>query len=229
MAPNVQDSMSDPFTRAYQILSRVAKQRSEVYQCLSIGFYPPDADFQKSLETGAFVERLYNATQWLGEDQCLFEPSIQSMRTYRSLELAHLDAGYAQLFVKSLERVSPRESTYRWRDITHLESLQAEIRSVLTEQYNQFGLTPLAGMEDHLAVELEFLSYLCSQEGLFWEEKSSTNAREYRRREKLFLDDHLGRWLPEFCRRISELAGPSFYHSLASFSETWLKIDQGPC
>jgi TorA maturation chaperone TorD len=229
MAPKVQDSISDPFIRAYQILSRVARQRSEVYQCLSIGFYPPDADLHKSLEAGAFVERLYDATQWLGEDQSLFKPSLQTMRTCQSLELAHLDAAYTQLFVNSLERVSPRESTYRWRDITQLGSLQAEVRSILAEQYNHFGLSPLAGMEDHLAVELEFLSYLCSQEGLFWEEKSSTIAREYRRREKVFLDDHLGRWLPEFSRRISELAGPSFYHSLASFSETWLKIDQGPC
>jgi putative dimethyl sulfoxide reductase chaperone len=229
MSPTVQDSMNDPFLRAYQILSRVAKQRSEVYQCLSIGYYPPDADFQKSLASGSYIERLYNATQWLGEDQCLFETSLQMMRTFQALELARLDVAYNQLFVKGLERVSPRESTYRWRDITHLGSHQAEVRSILAGQYNQFGLSPLVGMEDHLAVELEFLSYLCLQEGLAWEEKSSTIAREHRRREKLFLDDHLGRWLPEFCRRISELAGPSFYHSLALFSETWLKIDQGPC
>jgi putative dimethyl sulfoxide reductase chaperone len=229
MTTNVQDSISDPFLRAYQILNRVARQRSEVYQCLSIGFYPPDADFQASLASGTYVERLYNAIQWLGEDQSLFESSLQRMETFRSLELQDLDEAYHQLFVKGMERVSPRESTYRWRDITQLSSLQSEVRATLAAKYSQFGVTPVAGMEDHLAVELEFISYLCSQEGSYWEEKSSTIAREYRRKEKLFLDDHLGRWLPELCRRISEHANPSFYQSLAAFSDIWLKIDQGPC
>jgi TorA maturation chaperone TorD len=229
MAATVQDSISDPFLRAYQILTRVARQRSEVYQCLSLGFYPPDADFQESLASGTYAGRLYNAIQWLGEDQSLFESSLLRMGTYRSLELQDLNDAYQQLFIKGMERVSPRESTYRWRDITQLGSLQSEVCATLAAQYSQFGLTPVTGMEDHLAVELEFLSYLCSQEGSFWEEGSSRIAREYRRKEKLFLDDHLGRWLPELCRRISEHANPSFYQSLASFSEIWLKIDQGPC
>jgi DMSO reductase family type II enzyme chaperone len=229
MTATLQDNLNDPFMRAYRILNRVARQRSEVYQCLSLGFYPPDASFQESLACGSFVGRLREAIQWLGEDQSLFETSLQRMRTFQSTELSTLEEAYNRLFVKNLDRVSPRESTYRWRDITQLSSHQAEVRSALAGLYNQFGLSPQAGMEDHLAVELEFLSYLCSREEFYWGEKSSSIAREYRRREKLFLDDHLGRWLPEFCRRVSEQTDPSFYQSLATFSEIWLKIDQGPC
>ena len=49
---------------------------------------------------------------------------------------------------------------------------------------------------------LEFMAFLCERESDEWEHQSEA-ARQLRRQERAFLDDHLARWYPEFCWRIT--------------------------
>ncbi len=227
MLPNA-STVADPHLRAGDILSRVASDRGCVYGWLAMGFYAPDATLIDALNSGLLVEEIESSTAWLGEDQQQFHSSLAGLQAYATTSLADLESAYAQLFDTGLDRVSPRESAYRWRDASMLLETTDAVVALLQQQYEQFNAVPTGGQADHVAVELEFLTLLCKREAASWASNAHATARLLRRQERVFLDDHLGRWLAEFCWRVCQHAPASFYAALATLSDAWLRLEHGP-
>ncbi len=223
----------DPRRRAFRILAHVADSRRCVYRWLALGFYPPDVDLITALATGQMVAEIEASTAWLGQDRDQLAESVRALRGCAGLSLADLDEEYSRLFGKSIERVAPRETAYRWRDVHDLSTVSPASNSIvrtLQQEYQQFNVAPIPGQEDHVAVELEFLSYLCEREAANWASSAGEAARLLRRQQRSFLDDHLGRWLSEFCQRVLERSTPQalFYGPLAAFTDSWLSLEHGP-
>ena len=124
--------------------------------------------------------------------------------------------------------VPARESAYRWRDVSDVVGAARDVARALRQQYRQFGTAAAPGSEDHVAVELEFMAYLCARESAAWGAGTSETGRQYRRQQHKFLDDHLGRWLPDFCRQLDRQTGQSFYICLARLCDRWMRIEHGP-
>lgn len=221
-------STVDPRRRAFDILSRVAADRGRVYRWLAIGFYPPDASLIAALNTGHMVDEIQASIAWLGEDRAKLQAGLSALQRFVDATLADLEADYARLFGKSVERVSPRESAYRWRDASDVLSATETIAQALRQQYTQFNTVPMNGHEDHVAVELEFLAFLCEREAASWASGAQERARQLRRQERVFLDDHLGRWLAEFCWRVCDRLPDTFYAALADLGDVWLSLEHGP-
>jgi len=220
--------VADPHLRARDILSRVAGDRGRVYGWLAMGFYAPDATLIDALSSGRLAKEIESAIAWLGEDQQRLHSGLADLQACATTSLADLESAYAQLFDTGLDRVPPRESAYRWRDAsTLLEATDAVVAS-LQQQYEQFNAVPTGSQADHVAVELEFLTLLCKREAASWASNAHATARLLRRQERVFLDDHLGRWLAEFCWRVRERAPGSFYAALAALSDAWLRLEHGP-
>ncbi len=73
--------------------------------------------------------------------------------------------------------------------------------------YRAFGVeASLAAREreDHAAMEAEFLSFLCLKRALAAEGGEAERAAVCRDAERLFLEEHIGRFLPAFARRVEE-------------------------
>ena len=219
---------TDPRLRAFEIVARAAKRRGQVYRWLAIGFYPPDADLVSALHTGRLVDEVEAATVWLGQDQARLMPHLKSLTDNASAAASELEAHYARLFGKSVDRVPARESAYRWRDASDLLSTCDAVAQRLRQEYAQFNAASVNGRDDHVAIELEFLSFLCDREAAAWAADAPDEARQLRRRQRTFLDDHLGRWLAEFCRRVRDAAPGTFYAALAVLTDAWLSLEQGP-
>jgi putative dimethyl sulfoxide reductase chaperone len=215
-------------TRSAEVLSYVAGQRSEIYRWLALGFYHPDEHLVNALNNGQFRAGLSQATEWLGQDQALFVPPLAKLDFFRGLALAPLAAEYSGLFERGVHRILLRESAYIWRDARSLGQTGSLAARALTNLYAAHGLQAGAGSEEHAAVELEFCAYLCTREAAAWRSYQFLAARELRRTQRQFLDDHLGHWLPELAWRITRQAPTSFYACLAEICTTWLSIDQGP-
>ena len=84
--------------------------------------------------------------------------------------------------------------------------------------YCAFGLTvKFAEHEraDHISCECEFLSFLAMKEAYALEHGDSAMLAETRKAEKLFLRDHLGRFLPTFAQQLSREDPAGFYAHLA--------------
>jgi TorA maturation chaperone TorD len=221
------DIANDPINRACDILTSVSRSRASIYRWLSLGFYPPDRDLVEAVNQGQLSAELTEATTWLGADQKKLIVKIEKLADYRQNQLEDWQAEYNRLFGRSIQRVSQRESSYRWRDTSHISEAADILTHTLKQEYNQFGLTPIEGIEDTVAVECEFLAYLCEQETKNWAIHTMSSARELRQQQRNFLINHLGLWFPEFSRNISDCLADSFYGYLASFGNAWLSFEYG--
>ncbi|MBT4125555.1 MAG: molecular chaperone TorD family protein [Chloroflexi bacterium] len=55
---------------------------------------------------------------------------------------------------------------------------------------------------DHIAVELEFIAFLCGRETDAWAGDDFKEARRMQDRQRRFLDQHLTKWIPIFLREV---------------------------
>jgi putative dimethyl sulfoxide reductase chaperone len=187
---------TSPSARAFGILARVADYRSAVYGWLALSFYPPDEPLVKALTSGTLAAELIASTRWLGADQARLQPELETLAQFSSVTLDTLQEAYLHCFGRSVRRISPRESSYCWRDASDVLGARTDLADVLLQLYRQMGVIPSPGQEDHVAVELELLAYLCGREATHWKAGRSETAKQLRRQQRNFLDDHLGRWLP---------------------------------
>lgn len=219
--------VSDPFQNAFGILAQVAKDRASMYRWLSLGFYAPNEELVEALRQGTMKQEMTLATSWLGMDQRPLLDCLEGLDVRAHTSLPELQDAYESLFGKNVARIAAREAAYLWRSITHPAEVASELNHALVNIYGQYGLKPQADTADSLPMQLEFLAYLCQLETQSWQAGTSPTARELRRKERAFLTDHLGRWLPEFCQRVEERAAPSFYSVLSALALRWLKLEYG--
>jgi TorA maturation chaperone TorD len=225
--PTSSDVTDDPIGRACGILTSVSRSRACVYRWLSLGFYPPDQEWVDSVNRGQLSAELTDTTSWLGADQTRLLNGIEKLASHRQIPLGDWQSEYESLFGKSIRHVSQQESTYRWRDASHIPEAADSLIQSLQQEYNQFGLTPIAGIEDTVAVECEFLAYVCEREAENWAIHAMSAARELRQQQRNFLTNHLGLWFPEFSRNIMDCQVDSFYSHLANFGDAWLFFEYG--
>lgn len=219
---------NNPQLRAFAILAQIAQARSQVYRWLALGFYAPDEQLVYAINSHELVRDIEKSIMWLGQDQLKLQDSLARLRQGKPTSLVELTNEYNRRFGKSAERISMRESTYRWREASTVVESTNDLARALSQQYAQYDVMPAQDQADQLAVELEFLTFMCDREAANWMANASENARQMRRQERTFLDDHLARWFPEFCWRVTNQPQESFYRSLAQLTQAWLKLEYGP-
>ncbi len=117
---------------------------------------------------------------------------------------------YTRLFLGPAPCVFPYESMYI------NGSMMGKSLLSVKKEYMLAGLTKAAGFyepEDHIAMELQFMSYLCkdgSKKGL----------------QKDFLDKHLLKWTPGFCDELSIKSRSDFYRGMGKLLKGFLVIDK---
>jgi TorA maturation chaperone TorD len=80
-------------------------------------------------------------------------------------------------------------------------------------------------LPDHVGVELSFMQFLCDEERRAWEQGDRSSAVEWRARERHFVQHHLGRWVPELCRRMAERAATAFYRGVALLTAEFVAVE----
>jgi TorA maturation chaperone TorD len=133
---------------------------------------------------------------------------------------------YACLFLNmSASPVYPFESVYTSNE--HL--LMQNARDSVVEEYQQEGLDVTGSFkepEDHIAIELEFMAYLCRRAGDVVKDGDATSARACLQRQKEFLQKHLLVWVPAFCDDLLRLAQSDFYRSIARLTQKFLEAER---
>ncbi|HVP23807.1 MAG TPA: molecular chaperone TorD family protein [Conexivisphaerales archaeon] len=69
--------------------------------------------------------------------------------------------------------------------------------------------------EDHIAIELQFMEYLCRKTIEAIERKDADKAKEYLKMQQSFLEAHLGKWVPQFAEDVIASAEADFYKGVA--------------
>jgi len=136
-----------------------------------------------------------------------------------------LAAEYAALFLNAGRYpVYPFESVYTSKE----RLLMQEARDEVLREYRKEGLDRIGEFkepEDHIAIELEFMSYLCQKTIDSVERGDNKAALLYFKKQKDFLKKHLMVWVPAFCADLERATKSDFYQGVTKLTKSYLKIE----
>ena len=103
------------------------------------------------------------------------------------------------------------------------------VMALLEREYATAGLALSPVMNeppDHVAVELEFMAFLCGQETEAWKMKAAEDATRALKRQAVFLGRHLGLWFPALAERVATTDGKGVYSLVTGTARAFITHDQ---
>ncbi len=200
-----------------------ALQRAAVYDLLARALaYPDAATFASLLETGRMAGPLLAGT-----------PAEEVLRLIDGLEREELEASHIRVFTLSC---SPDCPTFETAFLSNDPAQQTGRMGDIAGFYRAFGVDPATPgfRPDDISVELEFMGYLCRKEVHAAEHLGAPRVGQVRRAERMFLQEHLGRWGAPLGRRIAQRSmAERFYFTAGEAMADWLdaeceRLDCGP-
>lgn len=99
----------------------------------------------------------------------------------------------------------------------------------LEKEYAETGLNITRSFKqppDHVAIELEFMAYLCSLEVEGHETSNKINVKSSLELQSQFLNSHLGKWYPRFAQAVKDSPCDSLYKQAVEATNTFLHYEQ---
>lgn len=133
---------------------------------------------------------------------------------------------YANLFlgVKGVPK-HPSESVYVSKD----QSMYQEPRDRVLSAYWNAGVNKTKEFtepEDHIAIELQFMEYLCRKTVEALDEGTQDDVIRNLEIQKEFVNEHLGTWVPMLVEDILASAEVDFYKGVAEITEAYVRLDR---
>ncbi|MGC9087856.1 MAG: TorD/DmsD family molecular chaperone [Conexivisphaera sp.] len=139
------------------------------------------------------------------------------------LELA---AEYASLFL-GVKGTPPHPSESAYMSAGHL--MYQEQRDEVMALYRDMGVDKVREFtepEDHVAVELSFMSYLIGRTLEEWGKGNLGEVRRLLEIQRRFLREHLLKWVHRFAEDVESSAEVDFYRGLAYLTDGFLELDE---
>ena len=137
-----------------------------------------------------------------------------------------LGADYAALFLGcGKNTVAPYASVY----LSNQKLMCQEQRNQIMEVYRKSGFVKRAEFkepEDHIAIELEFMSCLCQRAADALKDGDVGEARGLLEVQNSFLIEHLKPWVNDFCDDVADNAALYFYEAVAKITKGFLSIEE---
>src|SRR5262245_19626866 len=193
--------------------------RATVYRALALAFRPPTEELISRIVEPKNNAALTDAAACLDSDRKSdLVAAIEPVARAGQVGLGVLASCYHALFGHTARgAVTPYETEYGNEALFQ----QPQELGDLMGFYRAFGLTVrLAEHEraDHISCECEFLSFLAMKEFYALEHQDALMLAETRKAEKLFLLDHLGRFLAAFAEQLRRENAAGFYAKLADLT-----------
>jgi putative dimethyl sulfoxide reductase chaperone len=190
--------------------------RAALYSALAIGFQGPMDDNLARLLTAESRSSLTSAADMLYPSR---QPGLVSLiEAFPTIDADFtqtLSARYRELFGHTARGpIPPYETEYGNEALFQ----QPQELGDLMGFYHAFGLTlknDIRERPDHISCECEFLMFLALKEAYALENDNCEMLVETRKAEKLFLRDHLARFLPTFAAKLDREDPSGFYALLA--------------
>jgi TorA maturation chaperone TorD len=191
------------------------RSRQAAIRGLARGFSYPDAQWVDTLLSGLWPKALAEVLESMSLSIEGMRKAVAELPKEPAAALQALQVEYTHLFINAIPHVPvpPYASAYVGQGMLMNEPAEAALRAYrhagldLAEDYHD--------LPDHLAVELEFLSWLEERAIEAYEERNGERAQVWTEQKETFLSQQVQPWLPEFCWRVEEAARIPFYPELA--------------
>ncbi len=200
-----------------------AGNRSNIYGMLALVYRQEmSSDLLKQVKGTQFLEILTDLEAEGTEeiDAFLQKPEAEL--------LEDLAVEYTRLFLGPGKHISPHESVHHQRDDGQWGKLWGASTTEVKKLVESTGLTyseDFKGLPDHIAVELEFMQQLTLREEQAWMDADADAAVSCRQTEKKFIEGHLVRWIPDFCKNVMQQAELPFYRALAALTRSFIEFE----
>jgi len=196
------------------------ENRAQCYRLLSWLFYPPRGD---SIPQETLLEDLTRAMETVYPDAAGFCAGLAEHLSESSAE--DLLVEYSRLFVGPFGlKAPPYGSIYLDGERRLMGDTTVEVR----ELYRQSGLVSneeFRDLPDHITAELEFMYYLAFNELKAIQESDAIKAAALIEKQSLFIGKYLGKWIFDFCERISRNTDDRFYQTLGGCLSSFIAHD----
>jgi putative dimethyl sulfoxide reductase chaperone len=190
--------------------------RATIYSALALGFRPPTDETVARITEPENSAALAVAAALIDIDGKLnLAGAIDALAAAGRAAVSTLASSYRALFGHTARgSVAPYETEYGNEALFQ----QPQELGDLMGFYHAFGLTVRLDRHerpDHISCECEFLSFLAMKEAYALEHSDTEMLADTIKAQKLFLRDHVGRFLPTFARQLGREDTAGFYAQLA--------------
>lgn len=197
--------------------------RGAAYKLLSVAFVPHDGRRLPEL-LAETLERTQSLAAGRG-NAALASAASRLVERLSQLprDVTELRSGASVIF-GSPAPYPPYEGEYEMANIFMKTQTMADVAGF----YRAFGLELSPGFKDrpdHLSAEFEFMHFLLVKEAHATKRGLADLARETRKAQARFLEDHLGFWGPNFLGAVASSGGNAFYSAVADFGRTFLQSE----
>ena len=192
--------------------------RSIVYRRLADAFRLSGSDLP------AVLDELESALARLDSDSCDDAARLKRSCTDDSIPCP-LEIDYAALFVGPFLVPAP---LYGSVYLEEKRQLMGDSTIDVHHHYLSLGLDLSPDFKeapDHICAELEFMHVLISQGIEAIEAAEYAQLSESVRHQRVFLEKHLGAWMPAFTDKVIEHARTDYYRHLAAVTRTFVAED----
>jgi len=188
--------------------------RAALYSAMALGFRPPTDETRERLVSEEGARALAEAAGALGSPNAAGICAAALRLSAAETSLPTLSDAYLRLFGHTARgRVPPYETEYGAEALFQ----QPQELGDLGGFYSAFGLSMNPAIHeraDHVSCECEFLSFLALKEAYALESGDTAMLEETRKAARLFLRDHLARFVPAFARKLITEGKGTFYEAL---------------
>ncbi|MGH7216452.1 MAG: TorD/DmsD family molecular chaperone, partial [Nitrospiraceae bacterium] len=140
-------------------------------------------------------------------------------------QLSDLQAEHRRVFSNVITLDCPPYETLFGND--HVFA-QSQVMGDIAGFYRAFGVELSKDIHerlDHLSVEFEFMHFLAYKESYSRCHDGADKTQIVLDAQKKFVKNHIGRWVPLFCRMLVKKAGSGFYKHVADLMAEWMDFE----
>ncbi|MCS6818172.1 MAG: molecular chaperone TorD family protein [Blastocatellia bacterium] len=194
-------------------------RREDVYRLLSACYCVPGPELREPDLLDGLIASLKVVC---GEAVGFAEQMKAALSQYTETDLL---VDYSKLFIGPFKLLAPPYgSVYLDPD----RRLMGDSTLDVIKRYQRAGVRfdpTQKDLPDHIAVELEFMSYLIWREREAYQNANFEALRQRLDDQQAFLHQHLSAWVPDFARAIKSGTNNLFYSSLADVTTTFIESD----
>jgi molybdopterin guanine dinucleotide-containing S/N-oxide reductase-like protein len=216
------DSYLRPFQvrwRIYSLLSKIYEKETTVESLQNL---LNDVDSiltaESELLDGAFAKVLEHVRSLRMLISDLLKQDSKQIQSSLAKEYAHLFLGFGKFH--------PSESSYR----SDNGSIMQEFRDDVVETYRKLGVRKVDEYrepEDHIAVELQFMAYLCRRTIEALNDGGRLDeVKKYLEAQRDFINNHLALWAPGLVKDILKSAENGFYKEAAQLTAEFIEAEK---
>jgi TorA maturation chaperone TorD len=220
-----------------------ALNRSKIYLLFSWSLlYPEDEEFLDYLQCGEFVEDgraaldgLRLALDGIGGDRAiqkiaLMKKQFDQIEKLVSAECVNWQIGdlqteHRRVFTNVITLDCPPYETLFGND--HVFA-QSHVMGDIAGFYKAFGVELSKDVHerlDHLSVELEFMHFLTYKESYSRCHDGVDKTEIVVDAQKKFVKNHIGRWVPLFCRMLAKKSDTGLFKLIADCMSEWMDFE----